>query len=221
VRGSGPLTAADTTALAHVAERQNLARLTRHGEIVAQRTPPMLGVGRALVMLPPGAFLQATNAGETILAQLVATHCEGAKTVADLFCGIGPFALRLAERAQVTAVDSDKDAIDALRRAAAATPGLKPVAAQQRDLFRRPLMPRELDRLDAVVFDPPRQGAEAQARALAASAVSTVVAVSCNPVTFARDARILVDGGYRIMHIVPVDQFLFSAHVEVVGAFEK
>ena len=221
VRGAGPLTAADTTALAHVAERQNLARLTRHGEIVAQRTPPMLGVGRALVMLPPGAFLQATNAGETILAQLVATHCEGAKTVADLFCGIGPFALRLAERAQVTAVDSDKDAIDALRRAAAATPGLKPVAAQQRDLFRRPLMPRELDRLDAVVFDPPRQGAEAQARALAASAVSTVVAVSCNPVTFARDARILVDGGYRIMHIVPVDQFLFSAHVEVVGAFEK
>jgi 23S rRNA (uracil1939-C5)-methyltransferase len=221
VRGSGPLTAADTTALAHVAERQNLARLTRHGEIVAQRTPSMLGVGRALVMLPPGAFLQATNAGETILAQLVATQCEGAKTVADLFCGIGPFALRLAERAQVTAVDSDKDAVDALRRAAAATPGLKPVAAQQRDLFRRPLMPRELDRLDAVVFDPPRQGAEAQARALAASAVSTVVAVSCNPVTFARDARILVDGGYRIMHIVPVDQFLFSAHVEVVGAFEK
>jgi 23S rRNA (uracil1939-C5)-methyltransferase len=221
VRGSGPLTAADTTALAHVAERQNLARLTRHGEIVAQRTPSMLGVGRALVMLPPGAFLQATNAGETILAQLVATQCEGAKTVADLFCGIGPFALRLAERAQVTAIDSDKDAIDALRRAAAATPGLKPVAAQQRDLFRRPLMPRELDRLDAVVFDPPRQGAEAQARALAASAVSTVVAVSCNPVTFARDARILVDGGYRIMHIVPVDQFLFSAHVEVVGAFEK
>ena len=221
VRGSGPLTAAKTTALAHVAERQTLVRLTRHGEIVAQRTPPMLGVGRALVMLPPGAFLQATNAGETILAQLVASHCESAKTVADLFCGIGPFALRLAERAQVTAVDSDKDAIDALRRAAAATPGLKPVAAQQRDLFRRPLMPSELDRLDAVVFDPPRQGAEAQARALAASAVSTVVAVSCNPVTFARDARILVDGGYRIMHIVPVDQFLFSAHVEVVGAFEK
>src|SRR5262249_43228489 len=169
----------------------------------------------------PGAFLQATNAGEAILAQLVAAHCESAKTVADLFCGIGPFALRLAERAQVTAIDSDTDAIDALRRAAAATPGLKPVAAQQRDLFRRPLRPRELDRLDAVVFDPPRQGAEAQARALAASAVSTVLAVSCNPVTFARDARILVDGGCRIMHIVPVDQFLFSAHVEVVGAFEK
>ena len=221
VRGSGSLTAADTTALAHVAERQNLARLTRHGEIVAQRTPPVLGVGRARVVLPPGAFLQATNAGEAILAQLVAAHCESAKTVADLFCGIGPFALRLAERAQVTAIDSDTDAIDALRRAAAATPGLKPVAAQQRDLFRRPLMPRELDWLDAVVFDPPRQGAEAHARALAASAVSTVVAVSCNPITFAGDARILVDGGYRIMHIVPVDQFLFSAHVEVVGAFEK
>jgi 23S rRNA (uracil1939-C5)-methyltransferase len=181
----------------------------------------MLTVGRAQVVLPPGAFLQATSAGEATLAQLVVGYCQGARTVADLFCGVGPFALRLAERTRIAAVDSDGDAIAALQRAAAATPGLKPVAAQQRDLFRRPLAASELKGFDAVVFDPPRQGAEAQARELAASAAPTVVAVSCNPATFARDARILVAAGYRIVQVTPVDQFLFSAHVELVGLFKK
>jgi 23S rRNA (uracil1939-C5)-methyltransferase len=221
VRGSGPLTAPKTMALARVADRRNLARLTRHGEIVAQRTPPTLTVGPAQVVLPAGAFLQATSTGEAILAQRVVAYCESAATVADLFCGVGPFALRLAERAKVTAVDNDEDAIAALRRAAAGTPGLKPVTIHLRDLSRRPLGQAELKRFDAVVFDPPRQGAEAQARELAASTVPTVVAVSCNPTTFARDARILVDGGYRLMQVVPVDQFLFSAHVEVVANFKK
>jgi len=221
VRGSGPLTAPKTMALARVADRRNLARLTRHGEIVAQRTPPTLTVGPAQVVLPAGAFLQATSTGEAILAQRVVAYCESAATVADLFCGVGPFALRLAERAKVTAVDNDEDAIAALRRAAAGTPGLKPVAIHLRDLSRRPLGQAELKRFDAVVFDPPRQGAEAQARELAASTVPTVVAVSCNPTTFTRDARILVDGGYRLMQVVPVDQFLFSAHVEVVANFKK
>jgi 23S rRNA (uracil1939-C5)-methyltransferase len=221
VRGSGRLTAADPAALARVAERRNLARLTRHGELVAQRKLPMLTVGRAQVVLPPGAFLQATSAGETTLAQLVVGYCQGARTVADLFCGVGPFALRLAERTRIAAVDSDGDAIAALQRAAAATPGLKPVAAQQRDLFRRPLAACELKGFDVVVFDPPRQGAEAQARELAASAAPTVVAVSCNPATFARDARILVEAGYRMVQVTPVDQFLFSAHVELVGLFKK
>jgi 23S rRNA (uracil1939-C5)-methyltransferase len=221
VRGSGPLTAPQTMALARVAGRRNLARLTRHGEIVAQRTPPTLTVGPAHVVLPPGAFLQATSTGEAILAQLVVAYCESAATVADLFCGVGPFALRLAERAKVTAVDNDEDAIAALRRAAAGTPGLKPVATQPRDLFRRPLGQAELKLFDAVVFDPPRQGAEAQARELAASTVPTVAAVSCNPMTFARDARILVDRGYRLVQVAPVDQFLFSAHVELVAQFRK
>jgi len=221
VRGSGPLTAADMTALAQVADRRNLARLTRHGDLVAQRTLPVIRIGRAQLVLPPGAFLQATMAGETILARLVEVHCGGARTVADLFCGVGPFALRLADRARVTAADNDADAIAALRRAAAGTQGLKPLAAQLRDLFRSPLVPAELKRFDAVVFDPPRQGAEAQARALAASAVTAVVAVSCNPVTFARDARILIDGGYRLVRVTPVDQFLYSAHVEVVACFKK
>jgi len=221
VRGSGTLTMARTGALAQVAERRRLARVTRHGELVAQRAVPTVSIGRARVALPPGAFLQATAAGEAALAQLVETHCDGAKTIADLFCGVGPFALRLAERARVAALDSDADAIAALARAVAATQGLKPVDAEARDLFRRPLLPAELKRFDAVVFDPPRQGAEAQARALAASAVSRVVAVSCNAATFARDARTLVDGGYRLMQVTPVDQFLYSAHVEIVARFDK
>ena len=221
VRGSGALSAADVTALARVAERRNLARLTRHGEIVAQRMLPTIRNGRAQLVLPPGAFLQATAAGEVNLARLVEANCGDANTVADLFCGVGPFALRLAERARVTAADNSADAITALERAAAGTRGLKPVPAQVRDLFRSPLVPAELKQFDAVVFDPPRQGAEAQARELAASIVPAVVAVSCNPTTFARDARILVDGGYRLLRVTPVDQFLYSAHVEVVACFKK
>jgi len=221
VRGSGPLMAVQTTALAKVVDRRNLVRLTRHGELVAQRTPPVLAIGRAQVVLPPGAFLQATLAGEAILARLVALHCRNAKTVADLFCGVGPFALRLAERARVTAIDSDAEAVAALRRAAAGTAELKPVTAQQRDLFRYPLARTELKGFQAVVFDPPRQGAQAQARELAASGVARVAAVSCNPASFARDARILLDGGYRLVRVIPVDQFLFSAHVELVAHFEK
>ena len=140
--------------------------------------------------LPPGSFLQATAAGEQTLARLVDSHVGKAKVVADLFCGVGPFALRLAERARIVAFDADAEAIAALKQAANTTSGLKPIEAETRDLFRRPLVPQEFKRVDAVVFDPPRQGAEAQARELAKSAVPVVVAVSCNPATFARDVRI-------------------------------
>ncbi len=221
VRGSGPLTAVRAAALARIAERHRIARLTRHGELVAQRAVPTLTMGRARVALPPGAFLQATAAGEAALAQLVIAHCGAAERIADLFAGVGPFALRLAERARVTAADNDADAIAALKRAAAGSQGLKPIATERRDLFRRPFLPVELKGFDAVVFDPPRQGAQMQARELAASAVPTVVAVSCNPVTFARDARILLDGGYRLAQVTPVDQFRYSAHVELVAKFER
>ena len=221
VRGSGPLTAARGGELARIAERHRLARLTRHGELVSQRAPPAVTIGRARVLLPPGAFLQATAAGEAALAALVAAHCEGAGRIADLFAGVGPFALRLAEHGRVTAADNDSEAVAALKRAAAATQGLKPVETQLRDLYRRPFVPVELKGFDAVVFDPPRQGAQSQARELAASAVPRVVAVSCNPATFARDARILVDGGYRLAAVTPVDQFLYSAHVELVARFER
>jgi 23S rRNA (uracil1939-C5)-methyltransferase len=221
LRGSGPLTAATTAALARVATQHKLARLTRHGEIVVQRSAPTMVIGRARVTLPAGAFLQATAAGEAALAALVLEHCGKAGKIADLFAGVGPFALRLAERARINAVDSDKEAVAALKRAAETTQGLKPVSAEARDLFRRPFAAAELKPFDVVVFDPPRQGAEAQARMLAASNVPVVVAVSCNPATFARDARILVDGGYRLTRVTPIDQFLYSPHVEIVARLEK
>ncbi len=217
VRGSGPLPAARMTELARLANIHRLARLSRHGELIAQREAPAVMIGRARVMLPPGAFLQATAAGEETLARLVGDRIGGAKAVADLFCGIGPFALRLAERARIQAYDADADAVAALRQAASVTQGLKPIDAQMRDLFRRPLVAQELKHIDAVVFDPPRQGAEAQARDLAKSAVPVVIAVSCNPATFARDVKILADGGYRLKAVTPVDQFRHSAHVEIVA----
>ena len=221
VRGSGPLSAGRTTALAGLAEKHKLARLTRHGELVAQRSQPTLKVGRAHVPLPPGAFLQATAEGEAALARLVLGHVGAPKRVADLFAGIGTFALRLAEVARVSAADLEASAIKALERAAQTTSGLKPVEAIARDLFRRPFMAAELKAFDAVVFDPPRQGAEAQARELAKSKVPTVVAVSCDAATFARDARILVDSGYKLTSVTPVDQFRYSPHVELVAKFAR
>ena len=220
VRGSGPLSAQRTTTLAGLAEKHKLARITRHGELAAQRAQPLLKVGRAHVALPPGAFLQATTEGEAALARLVIAHVGDAKRVADLFAGIGTFALRLAERARVTAADSETAAINALERAAQKTSGLKPVETQTRDLF-RPLMAEELKAFDAVVFDPPRLGAEAQVRELAKSKVPTVVAVSCDAATFARDAKIMVGGGYKLACVTPVDQFRYSFHVELVAKFER
>ncbi|HEU5017946.1 MAG TPA: class I SAM-dependent RNA methyltransferase [Pseudolabrys sp.] len=217
VRGSGSLDAERIAALARIAAKHRLARLTRHGELVSQTTQPLLTTGRASVPLPPGAFLQATAEGEAALARLVIAHVGSAKRVADLFCGIGTFALRLAERARVLAVDSEADAIEALKKGAAGASGLKPIEATTRDLFRRPLAEGELKNFDAVVFDPPRQGAEAQARELAQSKVRTVVAVSCDAKTFARDVKILVAGGYKLAEVTPVDQFRYSHHVEIVG----
>jgi 23S rRNA (uracil1939-C5)-methyltransferase len=221
VRGSGPLTAQLIAALARVAAQQNLARLTRHGELIAQARAPSLRIGAATVVLPPAAFLQATAAGEAALARLVLESCANAKTVADLFAGVGPFALNLAGRSRVLAVDDDEAALDALKHAAANAAGLKPVAVERRDLFKNPLVAAELDRFEAIVFDPPRQGAPAQSRELAASRVPRVVAVSCNPGTFARDMRLLIDGGYRPTSVTPVDQFRYSAHVEIVARLEK
>jgi 23S rRNA (uracil1939-C5)-methyltransferase len=221
VRGSGALNSARMGVLARLAATHKLARLTRHGELIAQRATPSVMVGRARVTLPPGSFLQATVAGEQALAQLVQHHVGNAKVIADLFCGLGPFALRLAERARIIAFDADTDAIAALKQATNMTSGLKPIEAETRDLFKRPLYPQELKRVDALVFDPPRQGAEAQARELAKSAVPIVVAVSCNAATFARDVRLLVDGGYRLKSVTPVDQFRHSAHVEIVAKLER
>ena len=223
VRGSGPLTATATAALARLVASHNLARLTRHGELIVQARPPTIRMGSATVLLPPAAFLQATAEGEAELARLVLDICATAgpkKGAADLFAGIGPFALRLAEQMRVTAADDDEAALAALARAGN-TPGLKPVTTARRDLFKNPFLAGELNRFDAVVFDPPRQGAQAQSREIAASRVPVIAAVSCNPGTFARDARILIDGGYRLISVMPVDQFRYSAHVELVARFEK
>lgn len=221
VRGSGPLPPSMITILSAIAEKHQLARLTRHGELVLMRNAPIVAMGPAQVTLPPGAFLQATRVGEETLATLVAARCPKAKHAADLFCGVGPFALRLATRMRVSAFDSDAGAVNALQKAATATSGLKPVKAETRDLFRRPLMPQELRDFDVVIFDPPRQGAQAQAQQLAASKMPVVIAVSCNTATFARDARLLVDGGYRLEGVTPVDQFRHTAHVELVARFSR
>jgi len=221
VRGSGPLSAALVAKLSALAQQRRLARLTRHGELVLMRNPPAITIGTAQVTLPPGSFLQATVAGEEALAALVLEHCKRAKHVADLFCGVGPFALRLAAKSRVAAFDSDAGSVAALQKAATSTSGLKPVKSEARDLFRRPLVPQELRDYDAVVFDPPRQGAQAQATQLAASKVPVVVAVSCNVATFARDARILIDGGYKIESVTPVDQFRHTPHVELVARFSR
>ena len=221
VRGSGAISAERRTALARVAETHKLARLTRHSELVVQRAQPLLRIGRAQVPLPPAAFLPSTTEGEATLARLTLEYLGKFKHVADLFCGIGTFALRLAETGRVTAADSDAEAIKALQRAATTTSGLKPIEAETRDLFRRPFVTSELKRFDALVFDPPRQGAQVQARELAKSTVPIVVAVSCDAATFARDAKMLIEGGYKLDRVTPVDQFRYSHHVEIVAKFAK
>ena len=194
------------------------------------RQAPALGVARLTVgaalevdlsgvkvKLPPGTFLQASREAETVMTGLVREGVGAAKRVADLFAGLGTFTFALARSAAVDAFEADEAALTALAEAARRTPKLKPVRIFARDLFRSPLRPKALAAYDAIVFDPPRAGASAQAKELAASKVPKLVAVSCNPGTLARDLRILVDGGYRITRVVPVDQFLFSPHIEVVA----
>lgn len=219
IRGHGKIDDGLRAKLIGAANLLDLARLSLHGEILVERRPPLVRMGRAAVAIPPGGFLQATGAGEAALAALVVEACAGAKRIGDLFAGAGPFALRLAERAQVHAVESDAAALAALDRAARATPGLRRITTEARDLFRRPLLAPELAALDAVVLDPPRAGAEAQARRLAETRVATVAYVSCDPASFARDAAILTGSGYRLERVVPVDQFAHTPHLELVGVF--
>lgn len=204
-----------------VLKHKSIARVAVNGEIVIEPQKPELDFNGVKVHLPPGAFTQATVEAENTMAELVLTHLGKARKVADLFAGIGTFALRMARQAQVLAVESDEKAIKALDAAARATQGLKPIKAERRDLFRRPMMAMELKGLDAVVFDPPRAGAEAQSIELAKSGVKTIIAVSCNPLTLARDLSILIKGGYRVDSITPIDQFLWSTHVEVVAVMVK
>ena len=219
--GGGKLEDADRRAAADAALALGVARLSVDGEIVVEPTRPQILFGRASVTPPPGGFLQAVEAAEQAMAGLVCDHLAKSRKVADLFSGSGTFALRLAERSEVRAVEGDAAALAALERGFRFAPGLRRVTTEKRDLFRRPLTAKELDAFDGLVFDPPRAGAEDQSRQIARSQVQRVAAVSCNPVTLARDLRILVDGGYRILRVVPIDQFLWSGHVEAVVLLEK
>jgi 23S rRNA (uracil1939-C5)-methyltransferase len=221
LRGCGPLEAVETRKLVAVAEALDVARVSNHGEIVVERRAPQVAFGEARVILPPGGFLQATIAGEEALATAASAALKGARRVADLFCGAGAFALRLAGAHEVFAADSDVAAIHALKRASGQTRALRAIDAVVRDLFQRPLRPDELAAFDGVLFDPPRAGALEQARALSQSAVPVVVAISCNADSFARDARLLVDGGYALESVTPLDQFRYSSHVEIFAVFRR
>ena len=221
LRGHGPLSKNDGDRLTAVAFAHGLARLSNHGIIVVERLRPSLRIGSALVEPPPGTFLQATAAGEAALASRVVSALAGAKRVADLFAGIGTFALHLSERMDVRAFDTDGAALAALDRAARSGGAPHPVIAERRDLFTRPLTTEELNGFDGLVLDPPRAGAEAQVRAIAASTLSHVVSVSCDVKTFARDAAILSAAGFKAEAVVPIDQFRHSAHVEVFSSFRR
>ncbi len=221
LRGPGALSEDEAKAVMTVAGRFDLARLSNHGRVVALRRKPRIAVGEAVVALPPGSFLQATEKGEAEIARHVAAGLGAANRVADLFCGVGAFALRIATRARVGAYDNDAEAIAALTEAARAQSGSRLGSAEARDLFRRPLSAAELSQFDAVVFDPPRAGALAQAEQLAKSTVGGIVAVSCDARSFARDAAILIAGGYALGGVTPIDQFRFSPHVELVATFSR
>jgi 23S rRNA (uracil1939-C5)-methyltransferase len=207
--------------LARLAADHGIARICVDGGTIVEHARPALTMGGARVEPSPGAFVQAVAEAEAEMVQLVVTAAAKAKRVADLFCGIGTFTFPLARRARVLAVDDNEEAVAALATAARYAQGLKPIETKVRDLFRIPLSPKELEGFDAVVLDPARSGAEAQAQQLARSRVPVAICVSCNPGTLARDARILLDGGYVLESVTPIDQFLFSAHVEAVAVFRR
>ena len=201
--------------------RWKLLRLAINGEELMAAAQPIVIMGKARAQLPVQSFLQATQKGEETLARLVSEGLGKRKRVADLFCGVGPFGLRLAETMSVSCYDSDRRAVAMLEQAVRHTEGLKPVSAEVRDLYRVPLVGQELSEFDGLVIDPPRAGAEAQAKMIAKSNVKRVVYVACDVQTFARDANVLVAGGYRLERVFPVDQFKWTAHLEMVGWFSK
>ncbi|MBL1436035.1 MAG: class I SAM-dependent RNA methyltransferase [Rhodobacteraceae bacterium] len=213
----GPLRAR----LAGLANEFSVARLCWNGEQIAERNRPVQPMGKANVLPPSGAFLQATSEGEAALNAAMQEAVSGAKRVADLFAGCGTFSLPLALRAEVHAVENVADMLKALDAGWRFAQGLKTVTTEARDLFSRPLVPLELKHYDAVVIDPPRAGAKAQMEEIAASDISLVGAVSCNPISFARDAKILIDAGFSLDWLLPVDQFRWSGHVELAAKFSR
>jgi 23S rRNA (uracil1939-C5)-methyltransferase len=213
---------ADTRAqLVQLAGAIGIARLSINGAVEMERTAPLLRMGAADLSPPPGGFLQACRESEATMLALVQQAIGNARKVVDLFAGAGTFSLPLAAGATVHAVEGEEAALAALQQAARKAPGLKPVTTEKRDLFRRPLTRADLQRFDAAVIDPPRAGAEAQTRELATSTIGRVAMVSCNATSFARDLKIMLQAGWRVTRITPVDQFLWSAHIEIVAALER
>ncbi len=219
--GKRALNAKSRARIAELAPRSRILRVTLDGELIYAAERPMMTLAGVKVEPPPGAFVQAVAEAETAMVAEARAGIGRARRVVDLFAGLGTFTFGLASRARVLAVEHDRQLLAALADAARHASGLKPIETKPRDLFLDPLSPRELDAFDAVVFDPPRAGAKAQAQAIARSKVPTVVAVSCNPATLARDLRTLIDGGYRVQRIVGFDQFKYSHHVEAVVVLNR
>lgn len=220
VRGVKRPSADKLSALAPQIAQAGIVRLIIDDEPVFQEAKPTVKLGDVAVPLPPGAFLQATHAGQDALTALVLDALGKSKMALDLYAGLGTFTLALAKRSPVHAMEGDARAVAALKQGAKA-PGLKPVSAQRRDLAREPVTWRELRRFDAVVLDPPRAGAQGQAKELAKSQIARLAYVSCNPATFARDAAVLLRGEWRLDGVAVVDQFQHAPHVELVGAFSR
>ena len=215
------LNAAARAKIGEIAASVKLARVSVGGVPVIERQKPTLHFAGKVVTPPPGAFLQAVPQAESAMIDLVTSALGKSKLVGDLFCGLGTLTLPIAQKARVMAYDSDRNAIVALDEALRKNQGLKPTTTRPRDLFRDPLSPMEMKDLHAVVLDPPRAGAKAQCERLAQSKVKRVVMVSCNPATLARDLRILIDGGYTLIAVTPIDQFLYSQHLEAVAMLTR
>ncbi|MFT5005258.1 MAG: 23S rRNA (uracil1939-C5)-methyltransferase [Paracoccaceae bacterium] len=213
----GPLLAT----LGGFCETHRLARLSWNSDVIAQRVAPLQIFGTTAVIPPPGAFLQATQQGQSALTDAVNEIVKSASRVVDVFAGCGTFSLPLAQNATVHAVEGEETLLAALEHGHRANPDLNPLTTEVRDLFRRPLLAAELNKFDAVVIDPPRAGAKAQTAELVKSGITKIAFVSCNPITFARDAAVLIEGGFQIDWIKPIDQFRWSPHVELVAAFSR
>ena len=222
INGASPKLPADIRALlVQTANKLDLARLSINGDVAMERVPPILRMGGIDVVPPPGGFVQATAESETAMAKIVVESLIGAEKAVDLFCGAGTFTLPLAAHASVHAVEGEVSGLQALGRAIRKVKDIKPITTEKRDLFRQPLTQIDLSRFDAAVIDPPRAGAEAQTRELSLSGIRRIAMVSCNAQTFARDLRILLDAGFKLDRLVPIDQFLWSPHVEIVASLKR
>lgn len=214
-----PLETAQRVEVSAIAQQEKFARVSWNGEVILQIQPPLQRFGPGAVIPPPSSFLQATPEGEATLVQAVLEITQDAKRVLDIFAGCGTFALPIAKNAEVHAIEGEGEMLAALDIAWRVAQGVKAISTETRDLFRRPLMPDEFKGFDAAVIDPPRAGAKAQVEELAKGKLKRIAFVSCNPATFARDAQILIGGGYRLDWVQVVDQFRWSAHSELVAQF--